>query len=159
MTKNKENIGKNVIDKIKLKAKESLAFGGYLLYIWNPEKLNCKLFPLPEVKATVRIASFGETFELGKPAMFLEGKPLFIVVREIPYSIELSLITNKKRSKVLQEKGYTPSEIDAKINSIYVNRIFRAKRLTRIDIIIFALSLISTALITAMSFMLSGYGG
>jgi len=155
----KEKVGKNVIEKVKAKARESLALGGYLLYIWNPEKLNCKLFPLPEVKSTVRISSYSETFQLGKPAMFLEGKPLFIVVREIPYSIELELIDNDERNKLLTEKGYTPSEIDAKINSIYVNRIFRAKRLSRTDIIIFGLSILATALITAMSCMVGGVGG
>jgi len=149
---NKEKIG-NLKERLKHKARENVAFAGYLLYIWNPEKLHSKLYPLPEVKSTVRISSTGESFNLGKPSLYLEGKPLFIVIRELPYSIELELKDNNYHFKVLEEKGYTASEIDAKINSMYVNQIFRAKRLTKTDIIVFLLSILSSILITSMMFM------
>lgn len=143
-------------NKVKHKVDSSIVYNGYVLYIWNPEKLQGKLHPLTEVKSTLTIRSTAETFELGKPALFLEGKPLFIVIRGIPYSIELD-ITNDETRKILKEKGYSPSEIDAKINSIYVNRIFRAKRLTTLDWILYILSLLCTALIVAFFFMVGGF--
>lgn len=146
---------KGYTDKLKHRATRELAFAGYILYIWNPEKLECKLHPLTEIKPTCRVNSTSETFQLGKPAFFIDGKPLFVLVRGIPYSIELKLLDKKERKR-LDEKGYSASEIDAKVNSIYTNQIFRAKRLNKNDIIIFVLSIITSVLTTSMCFMLGG---
>jgi hypothetical protein len=146
---------KGYSEKIRYNAKKQMAFAGYVLYIWNPNKLECKLLPLTEIKPTCRINSTAETFQLGKPAMFIDGKPLFVLIRDIPYSIELELLTDKTR-EYIKEKGYSASEIDAKINSVYTNRIFRSKRLNKTDFIIFGLAILTTILTTSMFFMVGG---
>lgn len=157
----KENI-KQLGSKIKHKTKESIAFMGYVLYFWNTDKLQAKLHPLPEIPPTIRIKSTGEKFELGKPAFFIDGKPLFVLLRGIPFSIEIEIKNSKYKIKnengekipIIENKGYSANEIDAKLNSIYVNRIFRAKSLTTTHIIIFILSLLSSVLITSMFWMI-----
>jgi len=121
---------KNRMDTI---LKRALSFAGYVLYCYNPQNLNFKLIPL------------GEVFNLGQPSMYLEGKPLFIVVREIPYSIDLVLDKSK-----LYEKGYSASEIDAKIHSIYTQRIFRPPRITFQAVILIILTILTSCLITYM---------
>ncbi|HEC92910.1 MAG TPA: hypothetical protein ENI51_07980 [Candidatus Atribacteria bacterium] len=133
---------KNRMDTI---LKRALSFAGYVLYCYNPQNLNFKLIPLPRLQSTLRIKNTGEVFNLGKPSMYLEGKPLFIVVREIPFSIDLELDKNR-----LYEKGYSASEIDAKIHSIYTQRIFRPPRITFQAVILIILTILTSCLITYM---------
>lgn len=148
----KEKI-KELSEKAKFKTTENIAFAGYVLYFWNPEHLECDLKPLPSIAPTCRIKGTNEIYQLGKPAMFLNGKPLFVVVRDVPYSIELQLESKSKVISKLKEKGYTSSEIDAKIHSIYTNQIFRSKRLSKTDFIIFILSIITSVLLTSLFFI------
>ncbi|MBA7492418.1 hypothetical protein ES702_02968 [subsurface metagenome] len=51
---------------------------------------------------------------------------------------------------LLVMKGYSASEIDAKIHSIYTQKIFRAPRMTLTNIVIMVLLMLSSCLITYM---------
>ena len=133
---------------------KQVAFAGYLIYIWNPKHIECELKPLPTIQPICRLASVNETYQLGKPAMFFNGKPVFIVLRGIPYSIELEIKTNEKDIALLMEKGYSASEIDAKVHSVYTNSIFRNKRWSKMDTLVYILSIITTALTTSIIFVI-----
>lgn len=147
---------KEIKDIGKKGAKELIAkFGGYVLYIWNTEKHFCELKNLTEAKDSVRIKSTGETIKLAEPTILIDGRPTWICVREFPISINLEL--DKDRNALI-EKGYSASEIDAKLHSPYTNRIYRLKSLSRQQKIIFLVSLSLVACITSIIWIFS-YGG
>ena len=139
--------------RAQLEFNKQVAFAGYLIYIWNPEHIECELKPLPTIQPICRLASVNETYQLGKPALFFNGKPVFIVIRGIPYSIELKFTTKDKDVIALIEKGYSASEVDAKIHSVYTNSIFRNKRWSKMDALVYILSIITTALTTSIIFV------
>ena len=179
---------KNIKAKIDNSVKKFLSFAGYVLYIYNRENMNCKLIPLPRIEPTLRIRNTGEVFQLGNPSFYLEGKPLFIVVRGIPYSIEFGLTTvkelfinfletfskndekemkikgidlfkllaNIKKDEEDEDKtlialrGYSSDEIDAKIHSVYTQRVFRPPKLSVQSIVLIILFVITSCIITYM---------
>ena len=174
---------KNIKAKIDNSVKKFLSFAGYVLYIYNRENMNCKLIPLPRIEPTLKIRNTGEVFQLGNPSFYLEGKPLFIVVRGIPYSIEFGLTTVKELfmnfAKTLTEndveqlkingtdliglinnisndetlvalRGYSSAEIDAKIHSVYTQRVFRPPKLSVQSIVLIILFVITSCVITYM---------
>lgn len=155
------------LQDLKRKAKEkldtSLTTAGYILYFWNTDKLNAQLKTLPYVANPLTIKSTQEVFLLGEPAFMLGDKPVFIILRGIPYSIELELIKSDDReieidgiNYKLKELEYTPSQIYAKTKSLYHEIFFKSKRLTLTDKVIFILSILLTALLTSVIFMLVG---
>ena len=138
---------RTIKEKTDTNVKRLLAFQGYVLYCYNPENLNCKLIPLPRLDPTLRIKTTGEVFQLGRPSLYIEGKPLFIIIRGFPFSIDIKL--NENRDKLI-ERGYNPAEIDARIHSIYTQRIFRAPKITLQSIVIVFLLILSSCLVTYM---------
>jgi len=104
--------------------------------------------------------------------LFIEGKPVFIIFRNVPYSITLdkenkkltekdkkflrklgyteSDIENMSNQLFLILKGYSASEIDAHTESIYIQRAFRVP-MKNLE---FYLYLIMTNIITALCVIL-----
>ena len=145
------NLSKNSLpNDFKVKGKKFLAFAGYLFYIWDKENLNIKLFPLPYIQPTCRLRSTSEVFKLDRPSFYLDGKPAFIVIREFPISLQLDLKNDKLK---LKEIGYSSSDIDAKISSIYINRIFRQLKLTPLQILLWFMSIAMSVMITVFVVM------
>ena len=140
-------------DTLVKKIKE-IEYSAYAHYFYNPEHLESEIFPIVVINPTFILKRTQETFELGKPAYFLKGKPVFILVRDLPFSIELEFSQSKELIKTLKEKGYSAKDINAKLNSIYVNQVFRSKRFNKQDILLFLLSILTSVLITAMCFMM-----
>ena len=136
------------LDKVLEKVKSTVEVKGYVLYFFDTKNLEAEWKVLYELPITIRIKSTKETFNIEKPAFYNNGKPVFICVRGNPNSVSLEFLENK-----LIEKGYTSAEIDAKIHSIYVNRIFRRTFLNKDSIILLILSNIISILVTSMYFM------
>lgn len=137
-------------------AKEVIAkFGGYVLYIWNPKKHFTELKTLTEAKDSVRIKSTGETIKLAEPTLLIDGRPTWICIREFPISINLEL---DKDRMALIEKGYSATEIDAKLHSPYTNRMYRLKELSREQKIAILLGLGLVCAVTSIIWIFS-YGG
>lgn len=178
---------KNLKEKIDSSLKKFLSFAGYVLYIYNRESMNCKLIPLPKIEPVLRIRNTGEVFQLGTTSLFLLGKPLFVVLRGVPYALEFKLTTVKDYfvnflnvfseddEKVLKMKGidltklieglekiedkdktflvlrnYSSDEIDAKIHSVYTQRVFRPPKLSVQSIVMIVLFVITSCIITYM---------
>lgn len=129
-----------MFEKIKNKM-ASVEEKGYLHYIFDSEKWESKLYPLPKIKPILELSEFNETYNLDRVAYYLNGKPVFLVIRGIPYSLELT-----QTEKILTLKGYSASEIHAKLNSIYVNNVFRKGTLQFKDYLVLLLSNIITGL-------------
>ena len=152
---------KDIRSKIKQTINTSLSVAGYVHYFWNTDHLESSLKPIPFISNPLTIKSTQESFLLGKPAYHLDVKPVFICLREIPYSIELELLDGKDRkieidgkTKLLKELNYTPSEIYAKVHSLYHHYWFKSKRLSKTDVIIYILSMLLSILGTSIVFMM-----
>lgn len=99
---------RSIRDKLESSIKSFLSFAGYILYVYNDEHLFCKLIPLTEITSMIR-TNKDETFYLGKPALNISGKPLWIIIREIPYSVEIEIMDIRK---LLIMKGYDTIETE-----------------------------------------------
>lgn len=151
--------------KIKSSVKNFLSFAGYILYVYSETHLNCKLIPLSTLASTIRINK-DESIFLGKPALFIEGKPLWIIVRGFPYTMELEMIglkeklielgfslseiekRVKKDDTLLIRQGYSSSDIDAKTYSLVAKRVFRIPKMSMSNVILVLLLMLSSCLIT-----------
>lgn len=162
---------KRIQTKLKNSLNNFMSFSGFVLYVWNERNLNCRLIPLPRISNELRVNK-SETFFLGQPSLVIDGKPLFIVVRGIPYSIKVELrnlvdllkeynfdddILKKNlpdnvfnNPTLLVQEGYTSNDIDTYNNSLVANRIFRLQRLSPQTIILMCLLMLCSCLITFM---------
>lgn len=131
-----------MMEKLKNKIKETEELAGYVHYVYDIDKWESILKPLPKIKPILELKNENETYKLDKIAYYLNGKPVFLVVRGIPFSLEI-----EETNTVLRIKGYSADEINAKINSIYVNSVFRKGSLQFKDYLVLLLSNIITGLV------------
>lgn len=143
-----------MMEKIKQKLKENEEIQGYVHYVFDIDKWESEMKPLPKIKPILELKALNETYKLDKVCYYLNGKPVFLIIRGIPFSLEI-----EETDKVLRLKGYSADEINAKINSIYVNSVFRKGSLQFKDYIVLLLTNVITGLvvyiITFMSMLAS----
>lgn len=143
-----------MFEKLKRKMKEIEDIQGYVHYVFDLDKWESEMIPLPKIKPILERKAYNETYRLDKVAYYLNGKPVFLIIRGVPFSLEI-----EETNTVLRIKGYSADEINAKINSIYVNSIFRKGSLQFKDYLVLLLSNIITGLvvyiITFMSMLAS----
>ena len=122
----------------------------FVLYFYDKEKLVSKLVEIEDLTSIVTFKDSEEKIKLDEPAFYLRDKPVFIVVRGNPLSIKLELLEES-----FVEKGYSSDEINAKIESIYTNEIFKRKFVSTEWIVAWILSIFlsiaATLLITLLS--------
>lgn len=123
--------------KVKKKIEEIEDIKCFIHYVFDVDKWESRLFPSKEIKPIFESKSFKEIYYLDKVCYYLDGKPVFLVVRGVPYSLEFA-----KLQENLTIKGYSASEIEAKINSIYVNSVFRKSAFTFREYLSWLLSLL-----------------
>lgn len=124
-------------------------YRGYVLYFFNPEHLECELKPLKSIQKWWRNKYTGELFELGNATFFMDGLPVFLVFRNVPYSIEFEYgELSEDERKILTRKGYSAAEIEAKLYSAYTQFIFKKKTFNFQSLVTLILAIILTALVT-----------
>lgn len=128
--------------KIREKLKEIESIEAYAHYVYDRDKWESRLIPIPKIKPILEIKSANETYSLDKVAYYLNGKPVFLLLRGVPFSLEI-----QETEKILTMKGYSASEINAKLNSIYTNHVFRKGSLQFKDYLVLILTNIITGLV------------
>ena len=114
--------------KQKIKEKlEELSFKGFILYIFDLKHLEAKLKGLPKLASHVTIAETQERVQLDKPAFYLEGKPVWVCIRNFPLSVELEEINLEGEIKKLPFRLPTAAEIESKVKSLYAKLVFGKK--------------------------------
>jgi hypothetical protein len=93
----------------------------------------------------LEISRYGETYDISKTAFYIDGKPVFLIIKDIPMSLEFKEFD--KKAKSFELKGYSAAEINSRINSVYVNTIFRKGNLQFKDYLVILLSNIITGLV------------
>lgn len=133
--------------------KHYVGFKGYLKYYYDWNSKVYEMYPLPKVKPVITLHSFNETFLLDKPSEFHKGTPVFSLVRGFPISCsfkfkknEYDMVDNNIDGK-FEMAGFSSHDINAKLRSPYIRRLFALRNLTTIQII----SIIMLVVISIMS--------
>lgn len=113
------------MEKTKSLKKEVLT-KGYLLYFYDIRHFESELIPLPRISTTIELRDYNERFDLDKPAFYITGLPVWIVFRNLPFSIEFNDFETLNEEK-LGFKIPTSSEIQSKAHSLYTKMIFGKK--------------------------------
>lgn len=109
------------------KDKLEIQYRGFLLYIYDIQRMQCELKGLPKLATQITYSETNERFELGKPAFYLQGKPVWICLRGFPLSIETEDLQLESEIGKLKFRLPTSSEIEAKAKSLYAKMIFGKK--------------------------------
>lgn len=127
---------------------------GYILYIFDPDKYECRLIEIIDyIKPNMEIRSTKEIFGLDKVGFYIQGLPVFICIKGVPFSMEWESIPKEKQEK-LKLKDYTASEIASKLNSVYTNRIFSKGQMQFKDyLVIFLLMGLSACITYIITYM------
>ncbi len=143
--------------EISKNVKRQLKYIGFVYYIWNPENLNIKVIPLMFAYPILDIVNLKEFYYLQRPSLFIEGKPIWVIIRGIPVSVELSIkevsmknnqyISLDNMIRKIELKGYTPAEIRAKLESMFATYLFGKPHWQLKDYLMFILILIICGLI------------
>lgn len=136
------------ISDLSKDVKRQLGYIGFVFYVWNPNNLNIKIIPLTNVNPVLDITNTKEFYYLYRPALFIDGKPIFLIIRGIPISFELKLI--KDNSNLIQSielAGYTPQEIRAKLKSGHSTYIFGKPNLSLSQLLWIIFLMVSICLI------------
>lgn len=115
---------------------------GVVLYVWNKDFMSAKLLGITEINPILHIRNTKELYLIENPIFVIDGKPIFMVIRGIPYSLEIILNVNKSQHFFFELKGYTSTEIHAKIKSIYTNVLYRQSPSLKFYLTLFLLMII-----------------
>lgn len=73
----------------------------YILYILNTEKL---LFKILKTQYSEKLKIDGKNYILTEPCGILNGKPFYVVVKNVPYSIKMSIRSDTDTNYILMLK-------------------------------------------------------
>jgi len=132
-TSKHSDISKNV--------KRQLKYIGFVYYIWNIKNLNIKVIPLIYAYPVLDIVNLKEIYYLDKPSLFIDGIPIWTVIRNNPLSFEMDLVSKDGYFSDMTIHKYTSQEIRAKLKSGHSTYIFGKPSLTLREYIIFILIL------------------
>lgn len=108
-----------------MKEKEKI-FKGFILYIYDINHFETRLIGLPSLGSFVVLKEYNERFDTAEPAFYLDGKPVWLCIRGIPFSLEFEEI-DKQKVKNMMVKIPSSSEIESKAKSLYTRMIFGKK--------------------------------
>ncbi len=111
----------------KFKEKFEFEYQGFILYIFDIRKMECRLKGLPKLASHITYSETNEKFQLDKPSFFLNGKPVWMVIRNFPLSIDFEDMNLDSEISKLKFRLPTASEIEAKTKSLYAKMIFGKK--------------------------------
>lgn len=129
---------------VKERAKEligKVSVQGWLEYYWDWDLKAYKLIPMAHVNTIYFLEDTKELFLLDEPTKLFKGKPVFTVIRGIPFAIplefriveltdEINKIKELDKRFVFGRAHLSTWDLYAKFKSIIVDRIFKPNKLT-----------------------------
>lgn len=137
-----DNFSEVHLSKAKEILEQNIKTKGVILYVWNKDFMSAKLLGITEINPVVHIRNTKELYLIENPIFVIDGKPIFMVIRGIPYTLEIILNVNKSQHFFFQLKGYTATEVHAKIKSIYTNVLYRQSPSLKFYLTMFLLMII-----------------
>lgn len=92
----------------------------YYFYDWKTK--NAVLYKDTSLQEVWNNEQTEETFSLNEVAFYYEGIPVYFVIRDFNISVGLDFFDDNRK---LVEKGYSASDVHAKIQSQYIDRVFK----------------------------------
>ena len=137
-----DNFPEVQLNKAKEILEQNIKTKGVILYVWNKDFMSAKLLGITEINPVVHIRNTKELYLMENPIFVIDGKPIFMIIRGIPYSLEIILNVNKSQHFFFELKGYTATEVHAKIKSIYTNVLYRQSPSLKFYLTMFLLMII-----------------
>jgi len=137
-----DNFSEVQYNRAKQILEQNIKTKGVILYVWNKDFMSAKLLGITEINPVVHIRNTKELYLIENPIFIIDGKPIFMVVRGIPYTLEIILNVNKSQHFFFELKGYTSTEVHAKIKSIYTNVLYRQSPSLKFYLTMFLLMII-----------------
>lgn len=139
----KQYIRENINERIVIKR--------LIYYIFDDKTRNALLYQDTALQNDWKNPDTNELYTLKDVAMYYDGIPVYIVKKGFNFSIGFDFETHGKDNIKLVEKGYTPDDMEAVLNSQTTNRLFRTiRKLDTSMIIAFILSHILSIVITIL---------
>ena len=133
---------------VKKYMNRQLGYLGFVFYVWNPKNLNIKIIPLTKINPILDLTNVKEFYFLYRPAMFIDGKPVFLVIRGIPLSFELKLLKDDSNMvKQIELDGYSASEVRALLRSGFTTYLFGKPNMSLTQMLYFIFLVISIMLV------------
>ncbi len=82
-----KNIDRSAIQKAKQQIRKVEI--GYIEYYWDPKSKVYNWVPLHQIRPIITNPKKQELFLLDEPAKFINGKPVFILIKNIPFAIPM----------------------------------------------------------------------
>ena len=122
-------------------ALEKVTIQGWVEYYWNWDMKAYKLIPLTIVNTVWFSEDTQEVFLLDTPAKLLRGKPVFMVLRGIPFAMPMDFrvqdLANSLNGMYKIDKRFvfgrnhlSSWDLYSKLNSLIIDRIFKPNKLT-----------------------------
>jgi len=86
--------------KIESEFNKMFIHKAYIQYYYDSIHKESILKPIERIPLVIRIRKFQEAFILRKPDHYLHGKPVFVVIRGYPLSIETDFLQTLKESRI-----------------------------------------------------------
>jgi len=137
-----DNFSEVHLAKAKEILEQNIKTKGVILYVWNKDFMSAKLLGITEINPVLHIRNTKELYLVENPIFVIDGKPIFMVIRGIPYTLEIILNVNKSQHFFFELKGYTATEVHAKIKSIYTNVLYRQSPSLKFYLTMFLLMII-----------------
>jgi hypothetical protein len=118
----------NELDNNIASMRKSKLIKAYILYCENPELLNFIFKPLYDIKPILDIDNFKESYLLDRPAMTINGKSIYLIIKNVPITLELDFKSCNPLLLELQLKGMDAHTIHAKKTSQHHENIYRNNR-------------------------------
>lgn len=97
-------------EKVKEKINELDSCKAIVEYFFNSDHLEYERIFLPSIQPILRLKKYSETYKLEKPAKFEKGIPVYIIVKDFPISISISLKKEEIRRKLIENGIKSKSE-------------------------------------------------
>jgi len=133
------------LDNTIIAMRKSKIIKAYVLYCENPELLNFIFKPLYDIKPVLDIDNFRESYLLDRPALTINGKSIYMLIKNVPISLELDFKACNPLLLELQLKGMDSHTIHAKKTSQHHENIYRNNRKFGLKEYIYVILLITIA--------------
>ena len=106
----------DIKDKIESDFNKMFIHKAYIQYFYDSKHFETRLKPIERIPLVLRLKNYQETFILRKPSYYLNGKPVFQLLRGYPLSIQMSLLqeTNEVSFEILNNVDLEKTIINVK---------------------------------------------
>lgn len=133
---------------LELYFKRFLKYPAYALFMFSDQNKQCRFLGLMNYDTSMRLKSMKQVFKLSNAFTFINGKPVYLLLDDVPYSLDMRLDKDKA---ILREKGLTLEEVQEKTHALYTYLCFGTPKVNINYALISILTIFASILITFLT--------